>query len=549
MSLYEQQTNITTFKQFKPTDITVTPFNAYKPWTLYHSSKLPTGYYNYTTYYQSNLTSTFNTYIKNIQFSGFSGIQANARSVNIITPNIRYNELNHLFYQKNDSYHVYGTRDINNTNKNLYLTASVLSFPQDNIGDGIKPKSFSLVSASVSLADDRFGNIYDTELDTTRFIPNTMFYEGFNEYFDIKRRSSNPNDNRYYTGSVLVDNGVLTTSPIVTPIGYSARFNGTGSLIVKNSEIDGTYNKNTNYAISLFVSASNVAGTSPRTLICKNGIHVPYHITIQPNYKIGFYIHTANRNSNDSIINIDKTTNIFVTSSTAVTSSWNHVVCQKSGSYLQIYVNNVLEANKQFTELIESNSPLNYGYELSNTSNDLFIGGWPYRRSTSFNYVGKLDEIRIYDKALTETQCSYLSDLHVTGSMLQTNIVGNIFYKHGLAVISSPNNRYNDITKTAYTASFKSTITKYELSACVKVRSSEFNNSINSTLTDISGYRYNSDLLNSTNFTPYITSIGFYNEFGELLMVGKLSQPIKKRNDVDLNFIVRVDLDNYVITK
>ena len=49
--------------------------------------------------------------------------------------------------------------------------------------------------------------------------------------------------------------------------------------------------------------------------------------------------------------------------------------------------------------------------------------------------------------------------------------------------------------------------------------------------------------LTGSNFSPYITNIGLYNSTGELLAIAKLGQPIKKRNDVDMNFLVRLDLD------
>ena len=40
---------------------------------------------------------------------------------------------------------------------------------------------------------------------------------------------------------------------------------------------------------------------------------------------------------------------------------------------------------------------------------------------------------------------------------------------------------------------------------------------------------------------PYITTIGLYNDENELLALGKLAQPIQKRNDIDMNFVVRWD--------
>jgi len=47
--------------------------------------------------------------------------------------------------------------------------------------------------------------------------------------------------------------------------------------------------------------------------------------------------------------------------------------------------------------------------------------------------------------------------------------------------------------------------------------------------------------LTGSEFTPYITSIGLYNDANELLAVAKLSRPIKKSIDLDMTFIVKLD--------
>ena len=40
---------------------------------------------------------------------------------------------------------------------------------------------------------------------------------------------------------------------------------------------------------------------------------------------------------------------------------------------------------------------------------------------------------------------------------------------------------------------------------------------------------------------PYITTIGLYDDKARLLAVGKCAQPIQKRDDIDMNFVVRWD--------
>jgi hypothetical protein len=41
--------------------------------------------------------------------------------------------------------------------------------------------------------------------------------------------------------------------------------------------------------------------------------------------------------------------------------------------------------------------------------------------------------------------------------------------------------------------------------------------------------------------SPYITTIGLYNMRGELLLVGKLNQPLKTRDDVTININLKWD--------
>ena len=40
---------------------------------------------------------------------------------------------------------------------------------------------------------------------------------------------------------------------------------------------------------------------------------------------------------------------------------------------------------------------------------------------------------------------------------------------------------------------------------------------------------------------PYITTVGLYNEQAQLLAVGKLAEPLQKRDDIDMNIVLRWD--------
>jgi hypothetical protein len=233
-----------------------------------------------------------------------------------------------------------------------------------------------------------------------------------------------------------------------------------------------------------------------------------------------------------------------ITSSAFVSSSWTHVVCQKSGSNLQMYVNGNLHASVSNTLLGVYNSPYTASARIDNKEL-LKIGGYD---STSLNLNGLLDEIRIYNKSLTSAEIGYLGDRTEGGTFLQTNHVGNVFEKQGLVVFSSPDYRFQNLINTPFTASYKSTVSIYEMAVVARLDTGDFNMSTNLTLTQDDDSTYYS-FASGSAFAPYITTIGLYNDAGQLLAIGKLAQPIKKRNDVDMNFLIRLDLDNNVVFK
>jgi hypothetical protein len=164
----------TVFKKIDVSDVRMNSFQSYKKWIILSgsatSSALPlNGIY-------SNLLPALET---ELTYNDASNIDGSLQSVT-------YYSINHLFYKnKKDPTLTYGPTDLTKTSKFLYQTASILSIPQNKIGDGIKPLSFSLTSSvSGSYASDRYGNIYDSAISATSIISGVRFYEGFNEYFD-----------------------------------------------------------------------------------------------------------------------------------------------------------------------------------------------------------------------------------------------------------------------------------------------------------------------------------------------------------------------------
>jgi hypothetical protein len=159
--------------------------------------------------------------------------------------------------------------------------------------------------------------------------------------------------------------------------------------------------------------------------------------------------------------------------------------------------------------------------------------------------TGDIDEIRIFNRALTATEIGYLADRQVGGTFMQTNHIGNVFDKQGVVTISTPDYRFNNILNLPYTASYRSTKTIYEFGVLAKVAAGDFNVSSNISLTADDDQTFKSFVTGSA-FAPYITTIGLYDDAGQLLAIGKLAQPIRKRPDVDMNFLIRIDLDKNI---
>lgn len=90
--------------------------------------------------------------------------------------------------------------------------------------------------------------------------------------------------------------------------------------------------------------------------------------------------------------------------------------------------------------------------------------------------------------------------------------------------------------------SFKSEHTVYEQQIICSVKNNEFLLSYNPSLSEVSNDEVVlREFVSNSNFTPYITTIGLYNDDDELLAVAKLSQPIPKSSKIDLNFIIKLE--------
>jgi len=281
----------------------------------------------------------------------------------------------------------------------------------------------------------------------------------------------------------------------------------------------------------------------------------------------------------------DGTKVVTLNTSVSATTPY-HCVFQKSGSAFELWLNGTRVDSELNVNLVN----------ITNTS-DIFIGSFATRKKLKNQpyaaMEGKIDEVQIFNTHLTSNEIKVLSHK----STLNTNLynrhgIGKVFYKEGLIVISSINPKYGakyssrsntydsyfpetmfastlynngnsfniDADNSSYisslandnlntsgsivkmTVQWNSTQTLYENEILCRMKADEFNFTMNhSIFKESENSQLPKDFIYNDEFGPYITTIGLYNENAELLAIGKLANPIKKRSNVDLNIIVRFD--------
>ena len=187
----------------------------------------------------------------------------------------------------------------------------------------------------------------------------------------------------------------------------------------------------------------------------------------------------------------------------------------------------------------------------------------------------------LYDVAYSASYARRHPDSNNSGS-----VVGNVFYEHGLLVITDTGSYSNvgiDTGSNGFSLQFDSTQTIYEREYVCGVGEGEFQFTNNRSLkigqsgsVAFSGSAYNDEIYQNSiyddypydltgfstgsfknrkyeigteligeathsHFATYVTTIGLYNNSNELVAIGKTAKPIKNEKEMILNFVVRFD--------
>lgn len=146
-------------------------------------------------------------------------------------------------------------------------------------------------------------------------------------------------------------------------------------------------------------------------------------------------------------------------------------------------------------------------------------------------------------------------NLYTSGSSPR-QYVGDVIYPHGIICITDSTFKTSQVREVTFKSSHPIFTHNYHC----KLRESEFNYTYNpsalsgslKTVYDNNGNIYStsasvsdgviSNNVTGSEFQPYITTVGLYNDANELIAVGKLNRPVPKSQNTEMTIIVKIDI-------
>lgn len=552
---------LSVFEKVKRGDYSVIPYEANKSYYIDSINLDKLGYsYKKAFFYRDSLAISSSKYI------AVNAPTSSDGSYNYLN----WRSINHLYYK--NPYNPYDSlegyrRDY--TDKFLYLTASVVSAPYLDMGDGFKKGSVFITSSNLNLRDDSYNNLYDYSIDSSSIVDSSYLdaYFGFQDLYDKTELGFSNSINRsktFYSNTI----GNPTTYTLRNVgISEGIEVNGTGSGAKLDFKTQGyveiphheelSYELDEDFTISFWVKApisqsdltseynsiitkksySNIQNLGEFDTLSDNGYtykrtSISSSLQYSPvdfyPYEFSIYNQTSLNEGKMMFRRSDGVKNLTLTSSLALNDGINHHICvTKLNNKISLYVDGVFHT---------SGSDVN----LQPTNSHTIIFGGEDKKGTK-QYSGSLDEVRFYSKAVTSTEVS--QSLANSSNILcyQTTKVGNVFYKRGEVIITSPIQKYHTyLDLEPWQLRYKNRYTIYEYETLVRLKKGMFNKTMNPTSTQSpKSNLYLNDFTGS--LSPYATTVGLYNKDFQLIAVGKLGRPLKMRDDVDINIIVRWD--------
>lgn len=565
-----------TFAPVKIQDFTLNPVRVNKSFSINQNvlQNTGSGYNLVEGYYSKRLTPV-------------GAPQANNDPINQVDKtykHIIWKHLDHLYYRY--PYTPGLTLEHSNkryVEKTLNVTASYLSIPYLDYGERIKPKSITISNSThgLQVVDDGDGNIYDPVLESK--LPyiedhNVISYWGFNEIFrklKTTRGLITKTDYQYqsfvfspYNYKSLVYNTYFEPGLIISgsESGMTATFkkneNSYGYILTPNNN-KFNFDNDDQFTISFWIKPEKQNTTG--SIISKNGVlfkdqygklkkinsegltWLKHHTSssyVDENTDVYPFDFTWVYNSGPTgFLSFKRTDGSRISEIKLPVSAsvWSHISLTKyidTVNYAPLSIP-ILTMRCNGNESVDSISDYTH-----NPMNDFAIMFGSRNRMGLDQFSGSLDEVRFINKSYytgSEIDQDFYRKLANPDFMYNTSVVGNAFYRSGNIVISPLQPKYKNIFDGSYTLAYKGTHTIYQYEVLCRIRKGDFNTTLNPTaLRSAKSDIFINDMTGSL-LKPYATSIGMYNQDGDLVAIGKLGQPIQMRDDVDINILVRWD--------
>jgi len=478
-----------------------------------------------------------------------------------------HKSLNHLFYENfyNNTKATFGGGNINTQDRFLEDQAQVFSLAQSKFGQSIQQGSIiiegtytiSQSNTAVTIVDDLYGNLYVSggfvsPVDGTTLVSGAITSGIAGEWPTLDIYKYNGKGPISFTSSYNKGNWQMQSNysnivftnikglspPLAQPIdllGVVPTFSASlSSSIVIQPNVVQEYKQNYNFENGDFTITAMIRPTTVPTnatgsvIIVKEGPEedtaidingnpytyfadnrTPYHIYLTPSMNVVF--------ERNNLLEQPKV------SGSIVLNQLVHLTAIKTGSQMQLYINGVLQGTTLDTNLSRG---------CSNRGN--IIIGNSFRKDRGFD--GVIDNIKIYKRVLTSAEIAI--SRHTLGQ--NNTVVGTVFYNQGMMVLGSVASRYMDITRIT----LRGTHTIYEKEVSCTIGAGDFNRSNNPSLQFYNSYTNQFEFrpfTTGSSFKPYVTSIGLYDDQNRLLIVAKLSSPMKLPNNVDTTIILKYD--------
>lgn len=356
--------------------------------------------------------------------------------------------------------------------------------------------------------------------------------------------------------NTLSSNSAISRNPI-SGIGNTYNFEQTRSIQIRHQEHFNVLNKNDDWSVSFWANippSQSLAGRQIQSLVQKKNTEtyiddagleqVRSNGVGQYPFDISFYTELHPTSPGHIFVKASDGKSVLNVSSSSPFNDGqpHHYVLNKVGDNISLYVDTVNEITSS------------YSFRGSVTNNrDILIGSRNVE-TVGGNFSGSMSQFRIHRTSLSSDMISSLADNSPSGSSLQRKEVGYVFYKQGMIITSDPRFRYQNLflgngnwsyTNRDYELKYRATKQIEEVSILCEIKRNEYNVSSNPSLridsTDTDPRLQN--MVTGSDFRPYITQIGLYNDTGDLLAIGKLGSPLKKRRDVDVTVNVKFDID------